>query len=177
MEVNISVLGNYENQQVSAIEEVTPKNDFLTYADKYIGNGKVKGKVASKYKGASKGMASASRVIPAPLSESLKKEVEEIAIQAFKSLKSSGVVRMDFLINKKTNKVYINEVNNIPGSLSFYLWSPVGKDYSELLDDMINIGIKDYKKRTNKVHSFDTNILQGFSEMNGNKGMKGTKKF
>ena len=177
MEVNISVLGNYENQQVSAIEEVKKKNDFLTYADKYIGNGKVKGKVASKYKGASKGMASASRVIPAPLSESLKKEVEEIAIQAFKSLKSSGVVRMDFLINKKTNKVYINEVNNIPGSLSFYLWSPVGKDYSELLDDMINIGIKDYKKRTNKVHSFDTNILQGFSEMNGNKGMKGTKKF
>ena len=177
MEVNISVLGNYENQQVSAIEEVTPKNDFLTYADKYIGGGKTKGKMPSKYKGASKGMASASRIIPAPLPDKVKTEIEEIAVHAFKSLKSSGVVRMDFLVNKKTNKVYINEVNNIPGSLSFYLWSPLGKDYSELLDDMINIGIKDYKKRTAKVHSFDTNILKGFSEMNGSKGMKGAKKF
>lgn len=176
MEVNISVLGNYENQQISAIEEVTPKDDFLTYADKYIGNGKSKGKISTKYKGTSKGMVSASRVIPAPLEEKLKKEVEDIAIHAFKVLKSSGVVRMDFLVDKKENKVYINEVNNIPGSLSFYLWSPVGKDYSELLDDMINIGIKDYKKRVAKVHSFDTNILKGFAEMGGTKGMKGVKK-
>ncbi len=176
MEVNISVLGNYENQQLSAIEEVTPKNDFLTYADKYIGGGKAKGKIPPKYKGASKGMASASRIIPAPLDEKLQKEVEKIAIDAFKALKSSGVVRMDFLVDKKANKVYINEVNNIPGSLSFYLWSPLGKDYSQLLDDMINIGIKDYKKRTAKVHSFDTNILKGFAEMGGTKGMKGSKK-
>lgn len=176
MEVNISVLGNYEHQQVSAIEEVTPKNDFLTYADKYIGNGK-KGKVPSKYKGASKGMASASRIIPAPLEENMKEEIESIAVQAVKALKSSGVVRIDFLVDKKHKKVYINEINNIPGSLSFYLWSPLGKDYSELLDDMINIGIKDYKKRVAKVHSFDSNILKGFSEMSGSKGMKGAKKF
>lgn len=177
MEVNISVLGNYENQQVSAIEEVTPKNAFLTYADKYIGGGKTKGKVSGKQQPASKGMASASRIIPAPLEKNMKEEVEEIAVKAFKALKSSGVVRIDFLVDKKAKKVYINEVNSIPGSLSFYLWSPIGKDYSELLDDMINIGVKDYKKRTAKVHTFDTNILKGFSEMGGSKGMKGAKKF
>lgn len=177
MEVNISVLGNYENQQVSAIEEVTPKNDFLTYKDKYVGGGKTKAKGAVKYKGASKGMASASRVIPANLDSKIKEEIESVAVRAFKALKSSGVVRIDFLVDTKENKVYINEINNIPGSLSFYLWSPLGKDYSELLDDMINIGIKDYKKRTAKVHSFDTNILKGFSEMGGVKGMKGAKKF
>lgn len=178
MEVNISVLGNYENQQVSAIEEVTPKNDFLTYTDKYIGNGKSKGKLqGAKIKGASKGMASASRVVPAKIEDSLRNQVEEIAVKAFKSLKSSGVVRIDFLIDKDKKKVYINEVNNIPGSLSFYLWSPIGKDYPELLDDMINIGIKDYKKRTEKVHSFESNILKGFSEMGGAKGMAGAKKF
>jgi len=177
MEVNISVLGNYENQQVSAIEEVTPKNDFLTYADKYIGGSKTKGKAATKYKSNNKGMVNTSRIIPAALSDKLKSEVEDVSVRAFKALKSSGVVRIDFLINKKTNKVYINEVNNIPGSLSFYLWSPLGKDYSELLDQMINIGIKDYKKRNAKIHSFDTNILKGFSEMGGSKGLKGTKKF
>ena len=174
MEVNISVLGNYENQQVSAIEQVMPTKDFLTYEDKYIGSGKVKGKLGAKYK-SSKGMASAQRVIPAPLKKDLKEEIENVAIGAFKALGSAGVVRIDFLVDKKENKVYINEINNIPGSLSFYLWEPIGKEYTELLDDMINIGIRDYKKRTNKTHSFETNILKGFTELGGLKGMKGSK--
>lgn len=174
MEVNISVLGNYENQQVSAIEQVIPTKDFLTYEDKYIGSGKTKGKLGGKFK-SSKGMVSANRVIPAPLSESMKIEVEEVAVNAFKALGSSGVVRIDFLVDTKTDKIYINEVNNIPGSLSFYLWEPTGKEYTELLDDMINIGIRDYKKRIAKTHSFDTNILKGFTELGGLKGMKGFK--
>ncbi|MDD6223462.1 MAG: D-alanine--D-alanine ligase [bacterium] len=174
MEVNISVLGNYENCQVSAIEQVIPKSAFLTYEDKYIGSSKAKGTLGAKFK-TSKGMVSANRVIPAPLGESLKAEIEDIAIRAFRVLKSAGVVRIDFLVDTKTNKVYINEVNNIPGSLSFYLWEPTGKDYSELLDDMINIGIKDYKHRVAKTHSFETNILRGFTELGGLKGIKGSK--
>ncbi len=174
MEVNISVLGNYENQQVSAIEQVIPTKDFLTYEDKYIGSSKSKGKLGGKFK-SSKGMVSANRVIPAPLPDKMKEEIEDVAVRAFQSLGSSGVVRIDFLVDTKTNKVYINEVNNIPGSLSFYLWEPVGKEYTELLDDMINIGIRDYKRRINKTHSFDTNILKGFTELGGLKGAKGIK--
>lgn len=174
MEVNISVLGNYENQQVSAIEQVIPTKDFLTYEDKYIGGGKSKGKLGGKFK-TSKGMVSANRVIPAPLEKDKKEEIEEVAVNAFKALGSSGVVRIDFLVDTKSNKIYINEVNNIPGSLSFYLWEPIGKEYTELLDDMINIGIRDYKKRIAKTHSFDTNILKGFTELGGLKGMKGSK--
>lgn len=174
MEVNISVLGNYENQQVSAIEQVMPTKDFLTYEDKYIGSSKVKGKLGGKFK-SSKGMVSASRVIPAPLDKELKEEIESVAVSAFKALGSSGVVRIDFLVDKKKNKIYINEINNIPGSLSFYLWEPIGKEYTELLDDMINIGIRDYKKRIAKTHSFETNILKGFTELGGLKGMKGSK--
>ena len=174
MEVNISVLGNYENNNVSAIEQVMPKKDFLTYEDKYIGSSKVKGKLGTKYK-SSKGMVSASRVIPAPLKEDLKEEIEVTAKKAFEALGSSGVVRIDFLVDKKTNKIYINEINNIPGSLSFYLWEPTGKEYTDLLDDMINIGIRDYKKRISKTHSFETNILKGFTELGDLKGMKGSK--
>ena len=120
-------------------------------------------------------MVSANRIIPAPLDDNMKEEVELVAIDAFKALGSSGVVRIDFLIDTKSKKVYINEVNNIPGSLSFYLWEPIGKEYTELLDDMINIGIRDYKKRVAKTHSFDTNILKGFTELGGLKGMKGSK--
>ncbi|MBE6147402.1 MAG: D-alanine--D-alanine ligase [Firmicutes bacterium] len=174
MEVNISVLGNYETQQVSAIEQVMPKKDFLTYEDKYLGNGKTKGQKGAPQ--GSKGMASASRVIPAPIDPDLKAGIEFVATKAFQVLKSSGVVRIDFLIDMDAKKVYINEINSIPGSLSFYLWEPIGKSYSELLDDMINIGIKDYKKRVAKTHSFDSNILKGFTELGGIKGAKGLKK-
>ena len=174
MEVNISVLGNYENQQVSAIEQVIPTKDFLTYEDKYIGSNKVKGKLGAKFK-TSKGMVSASRIIPAKLKNGMKEEIEELAVKAFKALGSAGVVRIDFMVDEKAGKVYVNEVNNIPGSLSFYLWEPIGKEYTELLDDLINIGIRDYKKRIAKTHSFNTNILKGFTELGGMKGMKGAK--
>ena len=175
-EVNISVLGNYEHQRVSIIEEVISGNKFLTYDEKYInGNkGKLKGGMKVPVKGGSKGMASANRKIPADISDKQIKEVEEIAIKAFRALGSSGTCRIDFLIDEKSKKVYINEINSIPGSLAFYLWDPIGVNYSELLDDMINIGIKDYKKRTSKTHTFETNILKGFTN-NGLKGMKGAK--
>ncbi len=178
-EVNISVVGNYEHQKLSEIEEVISADKFLTYAEKYIGGGK---KLKGGYKGGykvpskvgSKGMASANRKLPADITKKLREEVETVAIQAFKVLGSAGVCRIDFLIDEKAKKVYINEINSIPGSLSFYLWEAKGVRYSDLLDDLINIGVKDYKKRISKTHSFNTNILKGFAA-NGFKGMKGMK--
>ena len=173
-EVNIAVMGNYENQKVSEIEEVFSASKFLTFQDKYIGNGKgkLKGCKAS-LKTTSKGMASASRKLPADLDQKTRKEIEEIAIKAFKALGTSGNSRIDFMIDEKTNKVYINEINSIPGSLAFYLWEANDISFTQVLDDMINIGIKDYKKRTSKTHSFESNILQGFAANSGVKGMKG----
>lgn len=173
-EVNIAVMGNYEHQKVSEIEEVLSGNKFLTFNDKYIGGGK--SKFASK--GAvkkSKGMASTNRKLPAELDKDVRSEVEEIAVKAFKVLGSSGNCRIDFLIDDKTNKVYINEINSIPGSLAFYLWDAKGINFTSVLDEMINIGIKDYKKRCSKTHSFDSNILKGFATNGGVKGMKGVK--
>lgn len=174
-EVNIAVMGNYEHQKVSEIEEVLSSNKFLTYTDKYIGGGKgkVKGGIKAPVKG-SKGMASASRKLPADISEKTRKEVEAIAVKAFKGLGSAGNSRIDFLIDEKTNKVYINEINSIPGSLAFYLWDAKDINFTQVLDDMINIGIKDYKKRLSKTHSFESNILAGFAA-NGVKGAKGVK--
>lgn len=166
-EVNISVLGNYRKQKLSAIEEVGGKNDLLTYEDKYVGGGKTKGP--------SKGMASAKRIIPARISKDLSSRVRDIATKAFKALNSSGVVRIDFLIDEANNKVYANEINSIPGSLSFYLWDKLGMEYTELLDEVLNIAVKDFKDKKAKVHSFDTNILSNF-ESNGVKGIKGIKK-
>jgi D-alanine-D-alanine ligase len=164
VEVNCSVLGNYEYQQTSEIEEVISSNSFLTYNDKYIGNGKG---------GKSKGMVSADRRIPAKISDELRKEVRDLAKQTFRVLNSSGVCRIDFLIDSKKNKVYINEINTIPGSLSFYLWEPIGKNYTTLLDDLITLAIKDYKRKSKMVSSFETNILKDFGGLKGAKGMKG----
>jgi len=176
-EVNIAVMGNYEHQRVSEIEEVISGNKFLTYEDKYIGGGKgkLKGGFKVPIKNSSKGMASANRKLPADISDKLREEVERIAIQAFKVLGSSGNSRIDFLIDEKAGKVYINEINSIPGSLAFYLWEAKNDKFTDVLDDMINIGIKDYKKRIGKTHSFDTNILQGFAANGGVKGLKGMK--
>lgn len=167
VEVNCSVLGNYEYQQTSEIEEVMSTEEFLTYKDKYMGNTK-----GTK----SKGMASTNRIIPARISNEMAEEVREISKEAFRILNLSGVCRIDFLIDKKANKLYINEPNTIPGSLSFYLWEPTGKKYSVLLDDMITLAIKDFKKKNKKIKSFDTNILQNFNGLKGSKGLKGKLK-
>ena len=173
-EVNIAVMGNYEHQKVSEIEEVLSSNKFLTYEDKYIGEGKGKLKgMKIPAKNSSKGMASTNRKLPAELDSKMKTEIENIAIKAFKTLGSSGNARIDFLINEKTNKIYINEINSIPGSLAFYLWDAKDINFSKVLEDMLNIGIKDYKKRISKTHSFETNILKGFASRGGLKGMKG----
>ena len=172
MEVNCSVLGNYMYQEVSALEEVMSEHNLLTYADKYIGGSKGKLKGGFKRSG-SKGMASASRVIPARISSDLETEIKDLSKKVFNVLNLSGLCRIDYLIDKKANKVYVNEPNTIPGSLAFYLWEPIGKSYDQLLDDMINLSIKEYKQKLKKTYSFDTNILSNY---NGIKGAKGKLK-
>ncbi len=166
VEVNISVLGNYENCNLSEIEEVITDNALLTYEDKYTG-----GK-----KGSSKGMASASRIIPAKIDKKLKETVEDVATKAYRAMGLSGVSRIDFLIDKEKKTVYINEVNTCPGSLAFYLWDAKGKDFTQLLDDLINLAIKDFKKDRKKVRSFKSNILSGYSGLKGAKGKFGKLK-
>lgn len=170
MEVNCSVFGNYEFQETSAIDEMLTKNDFLTYDDKYIGGGKGKGMKGAKCGGK---MVTSDRIIPARISKDVEAQVKELATKTFKVLNLSGITRIDFLINKKTNKVYVNEPNTIPGSFAFYLWKPVGKSYKELLDDVITLSIKEYKNEQKKVSSFESNILSTFSGSKGLKGMKG----
>lgn len=162
IEVNCSVVGNYNIQQTSLIEEVISSNSILTYEDKYIGDGKTKGN--------SKGMVNTSRIIPANIDKTLTKNIENCSKEVFKALNLSGVCRIDYLIDKKTKEYFVNEPNTIPGSLSFYLWEPLGKKYTTLLDDLITLAIKDYKNKQKKTYCFDTNILQNFN------GIKGSKK-
>lgn len=166
-EVNCAVLGNSEYQETSLIALMKTKNEFLTYEDKYLSGGKGKKGI----KGVKGGNMSTSEFdIPAKISKELEDEVKELAKKTFKALDLSGVARIDFLIDNKTNKVYVNEPNTIPGSLSFYLFKPAGKEYKTLLDEMITMSIKKFKNESKKISSFESNIL---STYNGSKGVKG----
>ncbi len=154
-ELNCSVLGDKDLYKPSLIEEVSAKDNILSYEDKYISGGK------------SKGMASASRKVPADISKKLTREIENMSIKACKALNTSGIVRIDYLYDTKNEKIYLNEINIIPGSLSFYLWKNM--KYKELLANIIELGIKKYKNKSRKQTSFETNVLQNF---NGTKGIK-----
>ena len=160
-EVNISVMGSLEKAEVSVIEEVT--NGFLDYDKKYRGGAKGSKKLPSKgSKSSSKGMASTARKIPADVTAAQKKTIEETALKAFRALNSNGCVRIDFMIDKKTKKVYCNEINTIPGSLAFYLWKEKGIEFDKECELLIQNALRRFAKKEKLTYSFDTNILDGY---------------
>ena len=126
-EINCSVLGDRHSARASVCEEPLNATDILSYEDKYIGNASKSG---------SKGMASTQRRIPADIPKETENEIREMAVKAFRVLGCSGVSRIDFMIDATTGKVWLNEINTIPGSLSFYLWEPLGVKYTELIDEL-----------------------------------------
>ncbi len=158
-EINCSVLGDTEQAIASACEEPAGSDEILSYKDKYMSSG------------ASKGMASVKRKLPADLPAEQYALVQQLAVTTFQVLRCNGVVRIDFMIDGATNQVYVNEINTIPGSLAFYLWKESGIEYKELLDRLIKLALK--RERENKAirYDFKTDILKGFS-FGGTKGGK-----
>ncbi len=160
-EINCSVLGDYESAEASECEEPVNSDEILSFEDKYIGGGSKGGAKGGAKTGGSKGMASLKRKIPAEITDEQRSEIRKMAVDAFKCLGCSGVSRIDFMLDEETGKIYLNEINTIPGSLSFYLWEPLGKKYTQLLDDMIDIAIKQDRENNKIVFSFETNVLEG----------------
>ncbi|MBO5868946.1 MAG: D-alanine--D-alanine ligase [Oscillospiraceae bacterium] len=163
-EINCAVLGDLYEAEASECEEPLNATDILSYEDKYLAGGKSK-------TGASKGMASLARKIPADITPEMRTCIREMAVKAFRALGGCGVARIDFMIDTTDNTVYLNEINTIPGSLSFYLWEPLGVSYKELLDRMIRYALKRARDEAEIVYSFDTNVLDNCS-FGGAKGGK-----
>lgn len=178
-EINCSVLGDYEEAEASECEEPVSSDKILTFAEKYIGDGSAKGakgtKGGVKGSGGSKGMATLKRKIPADITDEQRTLIREYAVKAFKCLGCSGVSRIDFMMDTKTGNIWLNEINTIPGSLSFYLWEPLGVKYGELLDRMISLALKRERENSSITYTFDSNVLQGVNLGGGTKGAKGTK--
>ncbi|WP_026517983.1 D-alanine--D-alanine ligase family protein [Butyrivibrio sp. MC2021] len=170
-EINCAVLGDYEYAQASECEEPVNSDDILSFEDKYIGGAKGSAKGGAKT-GGSKGMASLKRKIPAEISSQMRDDIRKMAVDAFICLGCSGVSRIDFMLDQATGKVYLNEINTIPGSLSFYLWEPLGMKYETLLDNMIELALKADRESHKVVYSFETNVLEGVHLGGGTKGSK-----
>ena len=162
-EINCSVVGDYESAKASECEEPVKTDEILSYKDKYISGG--------KKTGAMKSMNASVLKLPADIDENVKKKIQELAVKTFLTLGCSGVIRIDFMIDKDTNEIFVNEVNTIPGSLSFHLWKATGLNYTKLLDELINLALKRNREEKNITYSFDSNILSGVS-MNSLKGAK-----
>ncbi len=146
IEINCAVLG-FQEPQASVCEQPFASKDILSYEDKYMRGGKTSGM---------KGLA---RQIPAPISEELTRRVQQLAIQSFEMLDCRGVARIDFLLDTKTETLYINEINTLPGSIAFYLWEPMGLNISALVDKLIQLAFEAHQERQRTTYSVDSPLL------------------
>lgn len=159
-EINCSVLGDCDDYQTSTLEEPIKTGEFLSYEDKYMGGTK-----------SAKGMQASQKRIPADLSKELTERIQFLAGETFRVLSCHGVSRVDFMVDDDTQNVYVNEINTIPGSLSFYLWEATGIPFDRLMDNLIQLALKRKREQGMKTTNFDQNI---FSLSGGVKG--GVKK-
>lgn len=97
--------------------------------------------------------------------------MQELAVKTFQALGCLGVSRIDFLNDKETGELWVNEINTIPGSLAFYLWEAAGLPFPKLLDELIALAFKRQRERESLTFTYESNILSGVS-LGGSKGGK-----
>ncbi|MBO6577175.1 MAG: D-alanine--D-alanine ligase [Rhodothermales bacterium] len=171
-ELNCSVLGRRGDARASVLEEPLSGDELLSFKDKYMrGDGGGTGAKGAKTP-AAQGMASLDRKIPAPVSESMTTEVRALAVKLFEAFDCQGVVRIDFLLDGSDGSVYFNEINTMPGSLSFYLWEPSGVPFPKLLDRVLELGLERHRQAQGRIRTYDVNLLSE-RDLGGLKGAKG----
>lgn len=160
-EINCSVLGDQNEYLTSVLEEPIKSGEILSYEDKYMGGTK-----------GTKGMQASQKRIPADLPEDETNRIQYLAGETFRVLSCHGVSRVDVIIDKDTREIFVNEINTIPGSLSFYLWEATGIPFDKLMDKLVSLALKRKRELSMKTVSYDHNI---FSLGGGVKGTKGVK--
>lgn len=165
-EINCSVLGDASEAEASVLEEPIKTGDILSYTDKYMGGSK-------SSKGGS--MNTSDRKVPADLPADVTERMRLMARDTFRALGCHGVSRVDLMIDKADGKVYVNEINTIPGSLSFYLWEASGLTFGGLMDRLVELAFQRKRASDLKTFSFDQNIFALGGMPGGSKGSKGSK--
>lgn len=164
-EINCSVIGDCNEYRTSVLEQPLTSQDILTYTDKYLGGTK-----------GAKGMAASQKKFPADLPDAETKRIQFLAGETFRALSCHGVSRVDVMIEGKSDsdaqgcrRIFVNEINTIPGSLSFYLWEGSGMKFDEEMDFLVQLALKRKREQGMKTVSYDQNI---FSLGGGIKGGK-----
>ena len=164
-EINCSVIGDCNEYRMSVLEQPLTSQDILTYTDKYMGGTK-----------GAKGMAASQKKFPADLPDAETKRIQFLAGETFRALSCHGVSRVDVMIEGKSErdasgcrKIFVNEINTIPGSLSFYLWVGSGLKFDEEMEHLVQLALKRKREQGMKTVSYDQNI---FSLGGGIKGGK-----
>lgn len=169
VEVNCSALG-YEEVKASVCEMPVASEKILSFADKYKRS--FPSPNGERQKGGGKGskgggMASLTRIIPAPISQALAKQIQNVTIKIFKAMDGCGVARVDFFVDKKNNKFWVNEINTPPGSLAFYLWEKSGIKYPKLLDILIEAALKRVENQKKTQYTFESGLLTQLAQAGG----------
>lgn len=153
-EINCAVMGVGAGEVTASVCE-QPMTDaaFLTFDDKYIHE-----TPAAEGQHAPSAMAGAERKIPAPISEELTLHIQELATRTFQVLDCAGVARIDFLMDADEN-VYVNEINTVPGSFSFYLWEHDGVAFPQLVSQLVELAFAVHAAKNSLTYSYDTNLL------------------
>ena len=164
-EINCSVIGDCNEYRMSVLEQPLTSQAILTYTDKYMGGTK-----------GAQGMAASQKKFPADLPDAETKRIQFLAGETFRALSCHGVSRVDVMIEGKSErdasgcrKIFVNEINTIPGSLSFYLWEGSGLKFDEEMEHLVQLALKRKREQGMKTVSYDQNI---FSLGGGIKGGK-----
>ena len=162
-EINCSVLGDCDEYETSVCEEPIKSGEILSYEDKYMGGTK-----------GAKGMQASQKRIPADLPQEMSDRIRFLAGETFRVLSCHGVSRVDVIVDADTNDIFVNEINTIPGSLSFYLWEATGLPFEKLMDRLAQLALKRNRERAMKTVSYDHNIFAMGGGVKG--GVKGKLK-
>lgn len=162
-EVNCSVLGDCDDYKTSVCEEPIKSGEILSYEDKYMGGTK-----------GAKGMQASQKRIPADLPVEVSDRIRFLAGETFRVLSCHGVSRVDVIIDADNGNIYVNEINTIPGSLSFYLWEATGLPFDKLMDTLVKLALKRKREQSKKTISYDQNIFAMGGGVKG--GVKGKLK-
>ncbi len=149
-EVNCSALGFGDDIKSSVCEQPVSWEKFLTFDEKYLRGENTKG------------MKSLNRIVPAPISDEMTQEVQDMTRRIFSAMDGKGVVRVDYIIDEANNKLYVNEVNTIPGSLAYYLWEPLGMNFQSLIDELVKYAIQARDEKQKNNYAFDSKLLKKF---------------
>ncbi len=150
IEVTVPVMGNAE-PRVALVERALNKSELFNFEDKYIGQGKKGGGKKGNYS-----------ELPAKIDPKLIKASEQMAIAAYRAIGAAGISRVDLLIDGKTGKVYLNEINTLPGALYDHNWRAAGVSGVELVDELIRLAEERFNEQKKINFNFKSNIIGQF---------------